>query len=68
MKKWPNLFNKKEVSGDSAADKRRGVRRFLRWPQFSVDLSLPAHRWKFLGALLALLIVGAGLVTGAVEG
>jgi hypothetical protein len=38
------------------------------WPSITVDLSLRSHRWKLLGAALAFLLLGLGIVTSGVQG
>jgi nitrate/TMAO reductase-like tetraheme cytochrome c subunit len=43
-------------------------KKIFRWPNINLDLRLPATRWKILGVLLALFVVGAGLMVGGVEG
>jgi nitrate/TMAO reductase-like tetraheme cytochrome c subunit len=50
--KLPRLFGKKT----------------FRWPSITLDLSLPAHRWKFLATMLTVFVVGAGLLIGGVQG
>lgn len=40
----------------------------LRWPHIDLDLSKPAHRWKFLLGLAALGVVGVALAIGGVQG
>lgn len=40
----------------------------VRLPRLTVDLNLPAHRWKLLGAVTLLLLIAGGMVVGGVQG
>jgi len=68
MKKWLNHLHKTDLPNDASKKKAPKFLRLLRWPKISIDLSLPAHRWKFLAVLIILVVVGTGVLAGGVKG
>ena len=66
--KWLNWGRRTNNDKNTPQVSGRGLRRFLRWPKFSIDLSDPRQRLKIFFIMAGLAVFAGALMVGGVQG